>query len=188
MKIEQAKALKVGEFAIRLTESSEFFTKGDAYEVLNVGELINLRDRLGSAHGMDSQWLGANFDLPPVATNTQWVPFDKERMSEAEGYRVNDGSNDLVTEVAAVGDSIAFLLDGKFGHCSIASQVIDMLVPVVVAYPCLMMVIDCDGGSSLQKITGTDGLSYIGDCGTIYSSARAPTTAELAEINLQVIK
>lgn len=189
MNTEQAKALKVGEFAMRVTESSTSFTKGDNYEILSRHEGgFNLRDGLGHTHGAGISWLCANFDLPPAETNTQWILFDKERMSEAEGYRLVRNLR-AITEVVLISDTLAWRDDaGEFDCGRVTLELVEMLVPVVVKYPCLMMVTDSDGGSSLQEITGTDGLSYLGRCGTIYSSlTRAPTTAELAEIGLKQI-
>ncbi len=124
---------------------------------------------------------------------TQWIPFDKERMSEAVGYRVNDGFNDLVTEVAVIGDSIAFLIDGKFGHCTIASRTLEMLVPVVVKYPCLCWAANT---SSTQYVAAvliysedetSEMYKYKAGNGNSYKHATPLTTAELAEIGLKQI-
>lgn len=187
MNIEQAKALKVGDDIVR-TFKDTYSTVGKTYTVRVVGShIIGWYDDSGELKNSLFGVISDRFDLP-TTTPTQWIPFDKERMSEAEGYR--NSARDKLVEVTLFSNGEVISINdtsGVFVPFNSASNKIEMLVPVVVKYPCLMMVIDCDGGSSLQKITGTDGLSYIGDCGTIYSSARAPTTAELAEIGLKQI-
>lgn len=143
MNIEHAKALKVGDEVLWNSNEWSDLTSGDTYQVIEVSArdaCIYLKGDNGKNRIVNIYAVAEFMESPPSPTNTQWIPFDKERMSEAVEYRFD--SEHEVTEVTirsatdSAGKSIIGVNIGGF-LCLYRTNEIEMLVPVVVKYPCL---------------------------------------------------
>ncbi len=201
MNIEQAKALKVGDDIILINGDWEDMTIGKAYPLSGVeGKHVNFLDDLGDIRNCAIAALHSSFDLPQP-TPTQWIPFDKERMSEAGGYRYN--GNREVTELHLFDNGgVAFMLGdepvegdkcGKRSALHATTYNIEMLVPVVVKYPCVCWVSDeCkvpseELGCSKVIINKLRASGWHEEDMSAWKYATPLTTAELAEIGLKQI-
>jgi len=205
MNIEQAKALKVGDSIEVMSGHWVTVTVGKQYPIIEIvcksefkGFIVN--DDLGGE-------LKVHLDIdkmrlvPEPPTPTQWIPFDKERMSEAGGYRYN--GNREVTELHLFDNGgVAFMLGdepvegdkcGKRSALHATTYNIEMLVPVVVKYPCVCWVSDeCkvpseELGCSKVIINKLRASGWHEEDMSAWKYATPLTTAELAEIGLKQI-
>ena len=197
MKTEQARALKIGD-GIVLSNASQWddMTVGKSYPVIKVANgAVHITDDVGDTRSWRFNSSPHDFDLPPASTSTQWIPFDKERMSEAEGYRHKKFGNYEVTQVNLYevhgGDKIT-ALSNKTLEVLLAFD-IEMLVPVVVKYPCVCWVSDkCKApseelGCSKVIINKLRASGWHEEDMSAWKYATPLTTTELAEIGLKQI-
>lgn len=174
MNIEQAKALKVGDEIVLAVDSWDDMRIGISYKVTRNGESkVGFIDDVGDTRYCKHEALCVDFTLPPQATPTQWIPFDKERMSEAIEYRKVKDKSATLEKVTLFDNVLAFENDGQFDYVHCPTSDIEMLVPVVVKYPCLCR--------SVVKPK----LVQLWDCESLGWTPL--TTAELAEIGLKQI-
>ncbi len=173
MKIEQAKALKVGDWMHLNNDEWVDMVVGGCYKLIKVAGLrVQFVDGAGDVRHCNLAIQHDDFDLPPAATNTQWIPFNKERMSEAEDYRLVRNLR-AITEVVLISDTLAWRDDlGEFDCGRVTLELVEMLVPVAVTYPCL-----CRNAAGFA-------ISLMPE----HHAGWTPlTTAELAEIGLKQI-
>lgn len=185
MDIKQAKALKAGDEIIhknggevQTVRSNEplrhcIIVRGESEDVMSAGAY---------------QYIADNYELVIKAEiETQWIPFDKERMSEAVEYRKVKDKYATLEKVTLLNGVLAFENDGQFDyeHCPVSY--IEMLVPVAVKYPCMMWCSDNAEAKGVMcfVVSFSGNLYYCNISHWLYATPL--TAAELAEIGLKQI-